>query len=154
MLVRMFSSAPASASKFANKANVRNVAIIAHVDHGKTSLVDCLLQQAGETTGNSALGDRVMDSNPLEKERGITILSKNTSMLWKDADISSDNGADTFKFNIVDTPGHADFGAEVERIMTMVDGVAVSFCFGVFRVLSVLNGISSMRHHLVIHLSA
>lgn len=90
--------------------NVRNVAIIAHVDHGKTTLVDCLLQQTGLLTDHSA--ERVMDSNDLEKERGITILSKNTSIEYEGTQI-----------NIVDTPGHADFGGEVERIMSMVDAV-------------------------------
>lgn len=92
--------------------NIRNVAIIAHVDHGKTTLVDQLLRQSGTFRTNEQVEDRVMDSNDLEKERGITILSKNTSIMY--------NG---IKINIVDTPGHADFGGEVERIMTMVDGV-------------------------------
>ncbi len=90
--------------------NVRNVAIIAHVDHGKTTLVDCLLQQTGMISANSA--ERVMDSNDLEKERGITILAKNTAIQYRDTQI-----------NIVDTPGHADFGGEVERILSMVDAV-------------------------------
>jgi GTP-binding protein len=90
--------------------NVRNVAIIAHVDHGKTTLVDCLLQQTGMISANSA--ERVMDSNDLEKERGITILAKNTAIEYRDTQI-----------NIVDTPGHADFGGEVERILSMVDAV-------------------------------
>ena len=91
---------------------LRNVAIIAHVDHGKTTLVDKLLKQCGLYRSNQAMPDRVMDSNDLERERGITILSKNTSVLYKD-----------IKINIVDTPGHADFGGEVERIVKMVDGV-------------------------------
>ena len=90
----------------------RNIAIIAHVDHGKTTLVDKLLQQSGIYRANEQVTDRVMDSNDLERERGITILSKNTSVLFNDV-----------KINIVDTPGHADFGGEVERIMMMVDGV-------------------------------
>ena len=91
---------------------IRNVAIIAHVDHGKTTLVDKMLRQAGAFRENQVVEDRVMDSNPLEKERGITILAKNTSICWHDV-----------KINIVDTPGHADFGGEVERILRMVDGV-------------------------------
>lgn len=92
--------------------DVRNVAIIAHVDHGKTTLVDQLLRQSGIFRANEALTERVMDSNDLERERGITILSKNTAVMY--------NGV---KINIVDTPGHADFGGEVERILMMVDGV-------------------------------
>src|SRR4026209_1518525 len=91
---------------------IRNIAIIAHVDHGKTTLVDKMLRQAGAFRENQVVQERVMDSNPLERERGITILAKNTSIHWKDA-----------KINIVDTPGHADFGGEVERILRMVDGV-------------------------------
>jgi GTP-binding protein len=91
---------------------IRNVAIIAHVDHGKTTLVDKLLRQAGAFRDNQVVAERVMDSNPLERERGITILAKNTSVRWKNT-----------KINIVDTPGHADFGGEVERILRMVDGV-------------------------------
>lgn len=92
--------------------NLRNVAIIAHVDHGKTTLVDALLRQSGTFRDNEQLVERVMDSNDIEKERGITILSKNTSVIY--------NGT---KINIVDTPGHADFGGEVERVLKMVDGV-------------------------------
>ena len=91
---------------------LRNIAIIAHVDHGKTTIVDKLLRQAGTFRTNEQVADRVMDSNDLERERGITILSKNTSLVYKDV-----------KINIVDTPGHADFGGEVERILTMVDAV-------------------------------
>ena len=91
---------------------IRNVAIIAHVDHGKTTLVDKMLRQAGAFRENHVVAERVMDSNPLERERGITILAKNTSIRYKDT-----------KINIVDTPGHADFGGEVERILRMVDGV-------------------------------
>lgn len=91
---------------------MRNIAIIAHVDHGKTTLVDQLLKQSGIFRQNEVVQERVMDSNDLERERGITILSKNTSVHYKDV-----------KINIVDTPGHADFGGEVERILTMVDGV-------------------------------
>ncbi len=90
---------------------IRNIAIIAHVDHGKTTLVDQMLRQAGVFRPNQQVNERVMDSNPLERERGITILSKNTAVRWGDT-----------KINIVDTPGHADFGGEVERILRMVDG--------------------------------
>ncbi len=90
---------------------IRNIAIIAHVDHGKTTLVDQMLRQAGVFRANQQVADRIMDSNPLERERGITILAKNTSVRWGDT-----------KINIVDTPGHADFGGEVERILRMVDG--------------------------------
>ncbi|WP_441244409.1 translational GTPase TypA [Tardiphaga sp. 768_D3_N2_1] len=93
---------------------LRNIAIIAHVDHGKTTLVDKLLQQSGTYRDNQRVQERAMDSNDLEKERGITILAKCTSVLWEDTQI-----------NIVDTPGHADFGGEVERILSMVDGVIV-----------------------------
>src|SRR5579885_2742969 len=91
--------------------NLRNICIIAHVDHGKTTLVDFLLKQAGTFQQHQAVQDRVMDSMDLERERGITILAKNTSVRVGDT-----------KINIVDTPGHADFGGEVERIMGMVDG--------------------------------
>jgi len=93
---------------------IRNIAIIAHVDHGKTTLVDQMLRQAGAFRANQHVEERVMDSNPLEKERGITILAKNTSVVWHGT-----------KINIVDTPGHADFGGEVERILRMVDGVLI-----------------------------
>ena len=93
---------------------IRNIAIIAHVDHGKTTLVDGLLRQAGTFRSNEAVADRVMDSMDLERERGITIAAKNTAVLYKD-----------YKINIVDTPGHADFGGEVERILSMVDGACL-----------------------------
>ena len=93
---------------------LRNLAIIAHVDHGKTTLVDQLLKQSGTFRANEKVAERAMDSNDLERERGITILAKCTSVVWKDV-----------RLNIVDTPGHADFGGEVERIMSMVDGVVV-----------------------------
>ena len=96
----------------ASQENIRNIAIIAHVDHGKTTLVDELLKQGGIYRENQATQDRVMDSGDLERERGITILAKNTSVTYKD-----------YKINIVDTPGHADFGGEVERILKMVNGV-------------------------------
>ena len=95
-----------------NNEKIRNVAIIAHVDHGKTTLVDALLKQSHVFRANEQVDERVMDSNDLEKERGITILSKNTSVMYNDV-----------KINIVDTPGHADFGGEVERVLKMVDGV-------------------------------
>jgi GTP-binding protein len=94
--------------------NIRNIAIIAHVDHGKTTLVDQMLRQAGAFRVNQQVEERVMDSNPLERERGITILAKNTAVHWGET-----------KINIVDTPGHADFGGEVERILRMVDGVLI-----------------------------
>ena len=92
--------------------NLRNVAIIAHVDHGKTTLVDQLLRQSGTIASHGELGERIMDSNDLERERGITILSKNTAIRWRQ-----------WRINIVDTPGHADFGGEVERVLSMVDSV-------------------------------
>lgn len=91
---------------------IRNIAIIAHVDHGKTTLVDHILKQTGAFRDNQHIAKRVMDSNDLERERGITILAKNLSVRYKD-----------YKINIVDTPGHADFGGEVERTLRMVDGV-------------------------------
>ncbi|WP_301833592.1 GTP-binding protein, partial [uncultured Veillonella sp.] len=94
------------------RENLRNVAIIAHVDHGKTTLVDALLKQSHVFRENEKVAERVMDSNDLERERGITILSKNTAVMH-----------DGIKINIVDTPGHADFGGEVERVLNMVDGV-------------------------------
>src|ERR1043165_7857709 len=92
--------------------NIRNVAIRAHVDHGKTTLVDAMLRQSGTFRDNEAVQDRVMDSMDLERERGITIMAKNASVRYGD-----------YKINIVDTPGHADFGGEVERVLKMVDGV-------------------------------
>ena len=93
--------------------DLRNIAIIAHVDHGKTTLVDHMLRQSGSFRANQHIEDRVMDSMDLERERGITILSKNTAVWYKNT-----------KINIVDTPGHADFGAEVERVLKMVDGAS------------------------------
>ena len=92
--------------------DIRNIAIIAHVDHGKTTLVDELLKQSGVFRANQEVQERVMDSNDIERERGITILSKNTAVFYKDV-----------KINIIDTPGHADFGGEVERVLKMVNGV-------------------------------
>lgn len=97
-----------------NQKNIRNIAIIAHVDHGKTTLVDSLLKQGGIFRQNQEVKERVMDSNDIERERGITILSKNTSIAYKD-----------IKINIIDTPGHADFGGEVERVLKMTDGVVL-----------------------------
>ena len=94
--------------------NLRNIAIVAHVDHGKTTLVDCLLKQSGTFSERTVLAERVMDSNDQEKERGITILSKNTAITWREN-----------RINIVDTPGHADFGGEVERVLSMVDTVLI-----------------------------
>ena len=94
------------------REDVRNVAIIAHVDHGKTTLVDELLKQSGVFRENQDVAERVMDSNAIERERGITILSKNTAVTYKGT-----------KINIIDTPGHADFGGEVERVLKMVNGV-------------------------------
>ena len=91
---------------------IRNIAVIAHVDHGKTTLVDGLLKQSGTFASHEQIDERVMDSNDIEKERGITILSKNTAIRYKNT-----------KINIIDTPGHADFGGEVERVLKMVDGV-------------------------------
>ena len=94
------------------REDIRNIAIIAHVDHGKTTLVDELLKQSGVFRANQEVEERVMDSNDIERERGITILSKNTAVFYKDK-----------KINIIDTPGHADFGGEVERVLKMVNGV-------------------------------
>src|SRR5579885_1893785 len=94
--------------------DIRNIAIIAHVDHGKTTLVDQLLKQSGSVRENQQMAERAMDSNDQERERGITILAKCTSVEW--------NGV---RINTVDTPGHADFGGEVERILSMVDGVVL-----------------------------
>ena len=94
--------------------DIRNIVIIAHVDHGKTSLVDCLLRQSGEFRASQLVGDQILDSNDLERERGITILAKNISLPYRGV-----------KINIIDTPGHADFGGEVERVVSMADGALV-----------------------------
>ena len=99
------------------REDVRNIAIIAHVDHGKTTLVDEMLKQSGIFRDNQEVAERVMDSNDIEKERGITILSKNTGVMY--------NG---IKINIIDTPGHADFGGEVERSLRVLDGAVVVLC--------------------------
>ena len=95
-----------------DQKNIRNIAIIAHVDHGKTTLVDAMLKQSGIFRENQEVEERIMDSNDLERERGITILAKNTSLHYEDV-----------KINIIDTPGHADFGGEVERSLKMANGV-------------------------------
>ncbi len=105
-------SAPCRRALAMSIANLRNIAIVAHVDHGKTTLVDCLLKQSGTFSERTVLAERVMDSNDQEKERGITILAKNTAITWQGN-----------RINIVDTPGHADFGGEVERVLSMVDTV-------------------------------
>src|SRR5712675_2879265 len=94
------------------RQDIRNIAIIAHVDHGKTTLVDCLLRQSGEFRASQLVGDCILDSNDLERERGITILAKNIALHYKGV-----------KINLIDTPGHADFGGEVERVLRMADGV-------------------------------
>ncbi len=110
----MTSSTTAPPATLSTRDDIRNIAIIAHVDHGKTTLVDGMLQQAGAFSGHQEMEERVMDSMDLEKEKGITILAKNTAITWGDT-----------KVNVVDTPGHADFGGEVERALTMVDGVVL-----------------------------
>jgi GTP-binding protein len=109
-------TAPAvqTASSESRRTDIRNVAIIAHVDHGKTTLVDCLLRQSGQYRASQLTGERILDSNDLEKERGITILAKNIAVEWRGT-----------KINIMDTPGHADFGGEVERVLRMADGALV-----------------------------
>src|SRR2546430_2038112 len=96
------------------RQDIRNIAIIAHVDHGKTTLVDCLLRQSGEFRASQLVGDCILDSNDLERERGITILAKNIALHYKGV-----------KINLIDTPGHADFGGEVERVLRMADGALV-----------------------------
>ena len=114
--------APADAddANLRHRADIRNLAIVAHVDHGKTTLVDAMLRQSGAFRANEEVVDRVMDSGDLEREKGITILAKNTSLVWHDP-----RSGDDITLNIVDTPGHADFGGEVERALTMVDGIVL-----------------------------
>ena len=102
----------ANSENMQERTDIRNIAIIAHVDHGKTTLVDCLLRQSGEFRASQLVGERILDSNELERERGITILAKNIAVPYKGV-----------KINIIDTPGHADFGGEVERVLRMADGV-------------------------------
>ena len=104
----------AASAPLLRRSDIRNIAIIAHVDHGKTTLVDCLLRQSGQFRASQVSGERILDSNDLERERGITILAKNISVDWKGT-----------KINIIDTPGHADFGGEVERVLRMADGALV-----------------------------
>ena len=96
------------------RTDIRNIAIIAHVDHGKTTLVDCLLRQSGEFRASQLVGEQILDSNELERERGITILAKNIAIPYRGV-----------KINLIDTPGHADFGGEVERVLRMADGALV-----------------------------
>ena len=110
----MSATATAPSTAVERRSDVRNIAIIAHVDHGKTTLVDCLLRQSGQFRASQLSGERILDSNDLERERGITILAKNIAVEWKGV-----------KINIIDTPGHADFGGEVERVLRMADGALV-----------------------------
>src|SRR4051794_27577654 len=105
---------PADTNLMTRRDDIRNVAIIAHVDHGKTTLVDAMLRQSGQYRANQLLGERILDSNDLERERGITILAKNIAIKYGDT-----------KINLIDTPGHADFGGEVERTLQMADGALV-----------------------------
>ena len=112
--------APAHTGELRHRSDIRNLAIVAHVDHGKTTLVDALLHQSGAFRTNETVAERVMDSGDLEREKGITILAKNTSLVWHDK-----RSGDDITLNIVDTPGHADFGGEVERALTMVDGIVL-----------------------------
>ena len=113
--------------------DVRNIAIVAHVDHGKTTLVDSMLRQAKVFRDNQVMQERIMDSNDLERERGITILSKNTSITYKNT-----------KVNIIDTPGHSDFGGEVERVLNMVDGVLLVVIFFMLYLITIQLTFSSV----------
>jgi GTP-binding protein len=108
------------ADGLSSRTDIRNLAIVAHVDHGKTTLVDAMLQQSGAFSAHEEVVERVMDSGDLEREKGITILAKNTSLVWDDK-----ASGEKITLNIVDTPGHADFGGEVERALTMVDGIVL-----------------------------
>ena len=103
------------------REDLRNVAIVAHVDHGKTTLVDAMLWQSGAFRDNQSVQTRVMDSGDLEREKGITILAKNTAVTYK----GKHSGGQDITINVIDTPGHADFGGEVERGLSMVDGVVL-----------------------------
>ena len=114
------SDASAAAANVRRRNDIRNLAIVAHVDHGKTTLVDAMLHQSGAFRSNEEVAERVMDSGDLEREKGITILAKNTSLVWHDQ-----RSDEHITLNIVDTPGHADFGGEVERALTMVDGIVL-----------------------------
>jgi small GTP-binding protein len=109
------------------RSDIRNVAIVAHVDHGKTTLVDAMLRQGGAFTAHQAevVADRVMDSGDLEREKGITILAKNTAIRYTGPSAAEHDAPDGMTINIIDTPGHADFGGEVERGLSMVDGVVL-----------------------------
>lgn len=107
------------------RSNLRNVAIVAHVDHGKTTLVDAMLRQAGAFDPRAQLEERVMDSGDLEREKGITILAKNTAIQYAGPAAQAAGHADGITINVIDTPGHADFGGEVERGLSMVDGVVL-----------------------------
>lgn len=121
--------------KMSVRTDVRNIAIVAHVDHGKTTLVDAMLRQAKVFRDNQAVQERIMDSNALERERGITILSKNTAIRYKGN-----------KINIIDTPGHSDFGGEVERVLNMVDGVLLLVCHACLSQLNFFEYIIAHSH--------
>jgi GTP-binding protein len=116
-------TAPTSAR--ATRSDLRNVAIVAHVDHGKTTLVDAMLRQSGSFGARQHLEDRVMDSGDLEREKGITILAKNTAIRYAGPAAGVNGEPDGITINVIDTPGHADFGGEVERGLSMVDGVVL-----------------------------
>src|SRR5690606_936157 len=107
------------------RSDLRNVAIVAHVDHGKTTLVDAMLRQAGAFGAHQQVEERVMDSGDLEREKGITILAKNTAIRYTGPSAAARGEDDGVTINVIDTPGHADFGGEVERGLSMVDGVVL-----------------------------